>query len=234
MTTSDDIEATKISIDLLTKYLISLNNKNQIVTKSKVNRRLNLDQEMEIEEEKQIKQEVDITDENHEKVKGMFDYKNAPTNLTYLSNNYENKLTGEQIDERFLLEDGISVNPNNITPFARQGNANKLKDPKQMKREAEMNYQMSNTQFNSKRLLDYTSANAQNDDKGLTLSSQLKDIKFPSMIPCSPYSIRAFTPATPISLALEMVNWLKLKAENARKSLIDDRLPPVMHKYFEY
>jgi hypothetical protein len=121
-----------------------------------------------------------------------------------------------------------------VTPFARQGNANKLKDPKQIKREAEMNHQIGNTQFNSKRLLDYNSNNANSEDKGLTLSSQLKDIKFPSMIPSSPYSIRAFTPATPVSLALEMVNWLNLKAENAKKSLDEDGFPPVMSRHLKY
>jgi hypothetical protein len=91
--------------------------------------------------------------------------------------------------------------------------------------------QIGSAQFNSKRLLDYNSNQTQHDDKMLTLSSQLKDIKFPNMIPSSPYSIRAFTPATPVSLALEMVNWLKLKAENAKKSVDKDGFPPVMSKY---
>lgn len=189
---------------------------------------------MEVEGIKEEVKEADITDVKHEKSKGMLDYINAKQNFENLKEYYEKSLRLEQLDERFLLEEGVTANVLNITPFARQGHANKLKDPKQMKREAEMNNQITNSHLNSKRLLDFNASHTQNEDKGITLSSQLKDIKFPSMITSSPYSIRAFTPATPVSLALEMVNWLKIKAENARKSLIDNKLPPVMSKYFEY
>jgi hypothetical protein len=44
----------------------------------------------------------------------------------------KNKLSGDQFDERFFLEEGVSSNPINVTPFARQGIANKFKDPKRI------------------------------------------------------------------------------------------------------
>lgn len=68
----------------------------------------------------------------------------------------------------------------------------------------------------------------------LTLSSQLKDIKFPSMVQSSPYSIKAFTPATPISSSLEMVNWLKFKCENVKRSIDNDGFPTVMARHLSY
>lgn len=100
-----------------------------------------------------------------------------------------------------------------------------------IKREAAVS-QVNSTKFNSKRLLDYN-ANTANNGKMLTLSSQLKDIKFPNMVQSSPYSIRAFTPATPVSLALEMSNWMKLKVGNIKRSLDAQGFPPVMAKHLK-
>ena len=132
-----------------------------------------------------------------------------------------------------MFEECANINPINVTPFSRQGNANKPADPKLARKQHDL-AQIGNAQLTSKRLLDYSASSVHNEDKMLTLSSQLKDIKFPNMIPSSPYSIRAFTPATPVSLALEMVNWLKLKTENAKKSLDSDGFPPVMSRHLSY
>lgn len=182
---------------------------------------------------KGIKQEAGTTEANLEQIKGMFSHKNAVTNFDNLYQEYGRKMDTRQLDERFLLEEGVQISAGSVTPFARQGNANKIKDPKQIKKEAEMT-QIGSAQFNSKRLLDYNSNTGNNEEKVLTLSSQLKDIKFPSMIPSSPYSIKAFTPATPVSLALEMVNWLKVKSENVKKALDEDGFPPIMSRHLSY
>lgn len=207
---------------------------NQVIqVKSKSRRKLLMEDDMEVEEEKESKPESALNEHSLQQIKGVFDNSNLTTNYSGLHSEYKKKISEDQLDECFLIEENISSNMISITPFARQGNANKLKDPKQIKREAEMSRQVGNPQFNSKRLLDYSS-NTNTEDKGLTLSSQLKDIKFPSMIPSSPYSIRAFTPATPVSLALEMVNWLKLKADNVKRSLDEDGFPPVMARHLNY
>lgn len=231
---TNETEPVRISIDLLASLLGKFKEKNIIVTKRKGTKKLNMDAEMEVEEEKgsnKVKAEEGDVEINLAEIKGMFDHVNVTTNYNNLYAEYGNKMKAENLDERFLLEEGVSANPVNVTPFARQGKANKLKDPKLLKNDMT---QIGNTQFNSKRLLDYNANTAQNDDKVLTLSSQLKDIKFPNMIPSSPYSIKSFTPATPVSLALEMVNWLKCKASNAKKSLDADGFPPVMSRHLKY
>lgn len=104
-------------------------------------------------------------------------------------------------------------------------------DQKLIKKEAASS-QVESAKFNSKRLLDYN-ANNVNNGKMLTLSSQLKDIKFPNMVQSSPYSIRAFTPATPVSLAIEMSNWMKIKIGNVKRSLDAQGFPPVMAKHLK-
>ena len=43
----------------------------------------------------------------------------------------------------------------------------------------------------------------------MSLSKKLNEIKFPCRVPNSPYSIKAATPATPISMMMELKNWLK-------------------------
>lgn len=43
----------------------------------------------------------------------------------------------------------------------------------------------------------------------VSLSKKLNEIKFPCRVPNSPYSIKAATPATPISMMMELKTWLK-------------------------
>ena len=58
--------------------------------------------------------------------------------------------------------------------------------------------------MHSQRLLNYDQSQVEN----VSLSKKLNEIKFPQKIPNSPYSIKSITPATPISLAMELKNWL--------------------------
>ena len=47
----------------------------------------------------------------------------------------------------------------------------------------------------------------------MNLSKKLHDIKFPSKVPNSPYPLKNMTPATPISMMMELNNWMKLNRE---------------------
>ncbi len=66
------------------------------------------------------------------------------------------------------------------------------------------------SKLHSHRLLNFDQASVEQ----VTLSKRLNEIRFPQKIPNSPYSINQFMPATPISLAMELKNWLQ---ESLRK-----------------
>ena len=59
--------------------------------------------------------------------------------------------------------------------------------------------------MHSSRLLSYDQSSVEN----VCLSKKLNEIKFPQRIPNSPYSVKNITPATPISMMMELKNWLK-------------------------
>lgn len=54
-------------------------------------------------------------------------------------------------------------------------------------------------------MINYEEATTEN----MTLSKKLNEIKFPMRVPNTPYSIKNITPATPISMVMELKNWLK-------------------------
>lgn len=57
----------------------------------------------------------------------------------------------------------------------------------------------------SHRLLNYDQSHVDNID----LTKTLNQVKFPSKVPNSPYSVKNITPATPISMMMELKNWLQ-------------------------
>ena len=57
--------------------------------------------------------------------------------------------------------------------------------------------------FQSSRLINYE------DAENISLSKKLNEIKFPQRVPNSPYAMKNITPATPISMMMELKNWLK-------------------------
>lgn len=173
-----------------------------------------------------------LSNYDFDSIKGMFDKTNMIINYRKLNEEYGKELNEDQLDERFFLQSNVKTNSITVTPFIRQGHANKPLDQKAIKKEVDTE-QIATKQLNSKRLLDYN-ASSSTSSKMLSLSSKLKDIKFPNLVQSSPYSIKAFTPATPISLSLEMVHWLKYKCENSRRSLNKEGFPPVMSKHLEY
>lgn len=72
------------------------------------------------------------------------------------------------------------------------------------------------------------------DSTTVSLSSKLKDIKFPYQVASSPYSVKAFTPATPLSLAIEMKNWLNKKVQEGKDALNENGFPKTMAKHLTY
>jgi hypothetical protein len=232
----EDTEPIWISISLLLKMLWKLKESGKLVISVKSS--VKLEDDMEVEQSKTasnnigLKSPGSMSNYDFDSIKGMFNKNNMMTNYDKLYQEYGDEISKDQLDERFFLENNIKTNSITVTPFIRQGHANKPVDQKVLKREAGIE-QVANAQFSSKRLLDYN-ASSINTNKTLTLSSQLKDIKFPSMVQSSPYSIKAFTPATPISSSLEMVNWLKFKWENAKRSLDSEGFPPIMSKHLKY
>lgn len=61
--------------------------------------------------------------------------------------------------------------------------------------------------LNSGRILNYDQS--MENAVHLTLDKKLNEIKFPQLVPNSPYSIKQITPATPISRMMELKTWLK-------------------------
>jgi hypothetical protein len=70
--------------------------------------------------------------------------------------------------------------------------------------------------MHSSRLLSYEQSTVEN----MCLSKMLGEIKFPQQVPQSPYSVKNITPATPISMMMELKNWLKQNV--AKVKMIDD------------
>lgn len=60
----------------------------------------------------------------------------------------------------------------------------------------------------------------QHSYESITLRQKINEIKFPNNVPNSPYSIKQLTPATPISLMMELKTWLKQNLK--RVSMIEE------------
>ena len=48
----------------------------------------------------------------------------------------------------------------------------------------------------------------------MNISKKLTEINFPNKIPSSPYSLKNITPATPISMMMELKNWMSQNIES--------------------
>ena len=156
-------------------------------------------------------------------LRGLFDFDNLQYNYQKLDSHYQSKLSLEELDDRhFIHEEHKSYTPIKLTPFARQGVANK-------RRETPLSSQGSEGQrkLTSRRQLNYEHVAVEN----INMKAKLTEVKssYPSSVGCSPYSVKAFTPATPMTLAMEMSNWL---SEHVRKLTIDENgRPPVLGRF---
>lgn len=75
----------------------------------------------------------------------------------------------------------------------------------------------------SSRHLNYESNSSGHSNKmenaaSITLEQKLNEIRFPQKVPNSPYSIKQITPATPISMMMELKTWLN---QNLNRVVID-------------
>ena len=159
-------------------------------------------------------------------LRGLFDHDNLQHNYQKLDSHYQSKLSIEELDDRhFIHEEQKSYTPIKLTPFARQGVANK-------RRETPLSSQGSDGQrkLNSRRQLNYEHVAVEN----MNMKAKLTEVKssYPSAVGCSPYSVKAFTPATPMTLAMEMSNWL---SEHVRKLTLDENgRPQVLGRFLSH
>lgn len=95
-----------------------------------------------------------------ESVKSIFEKADMMTNYYRLYEKYGDCIKNDELDERFFLENNIKTKTISVTPFIRQGHANKPADQKAIKKESGIE-QVADSKLTSKRLLDYN-ANSTN------------------------------------------------------------------------
>ena len=116
----------------------------------------------------------------------IFDQDLIETNVQKLSEYYLSQKSKPEIDERVFLKNGFTEDANlKLTPFARQGAANR-RGQESPSPGSKVFRNFGQNQFNSGRFLTYDREH-RNSQK-TTLSSKLKDIKFPCSIPSCPYT----------------------------------------------
>lgn len=156
---------------------------------------------------------------------GMFDYNLIASNTRKLESYYQKQLAADDLDERFYLKERKANTPGKFTPFAKQGAANKLsfltkapqtQTPQQYQKLSHQVLQEKNDAeqtkrvYHSHRVLNYEVA------ENVNIRSNLNEIKFTNkVIPQSPYT--RLMPATPMTTALEMYNWLNEKVRKSKK-----------------
>eukprot|EP00357_Protocruzia_adherens_P001211 CAMPEP_0115005678 /NCGR_PEP_ID=MMETSP0216-20121206/20027_1 /TAXON_ID=223996 /ORGANISM="Protocruzia adherens, Strain Boccale" /LENGTH=932 /DNA_ID=CAMNT_0002372075 /DNA_START=130 /DNA_END=2931 /DNA_ORIENTATION=+ len=126
---------------------------------------------------------------NSDNFAGVLESKYIVSNMMKLNTQYQTRLGQDQLDERHFYAREVQQSANapfKLTPFLKQGGTNT-----RVKRT-----------FNSQRVLNY------DNPRNVTIGTKLRDIKFPSSKPCSPYLVKSLPNATPISMAMEMNNWL--------------------------
>ena len=129
---------------------------------------------------------------NSSSIEGILDSNHLVFNIKSLSGEYSNKLLPDDIDERdFLLKETDISSPLKIN--------NSLLPSAQ--------------RFFNKRVLEY------DDDETLSMSSRLQDIKFPSLITNSPYSIKTFPPCSRMTTSLELETWLNTHLDSVSSTI---------------
>jgi Retinoblastoma-associated protein B domain/Retinoblastoma-associated protein A domain/Domain of unknown function (DUF3452) len=119
------------------------------------------------------------THANSSSIDGILDPSHLPFNIKSLGSEYFNKILPDDIDERDFLLKETSI-----------GSPLKTNDgvlPAQ--------------RFCIKNVFEY-------DDETLTMSTRFQDIKFPSLITNSPYSIKTFPPSSRTITTMELETWL--------------------------
>lgn len=129
---------------------------------------------------------------NSQSIEGILDQSHLSYNLKSLSSEYMNKLLPDDIDEKdFLLKETSICSPL------------KIKD----------SLLGTSQRFCNKRILDYE------DDETLSMTSRLQDIKFPSLVSNSPYSLKTFPPCSRMITSLELETWLNGHIDSASQNV---------------
>ena len=134
---------------------------------------------------------------NSGNIEGILEPSHLLFNIKSISSEYSSKLLPDDIDEKEFLMQDTEIG----TPL-------KVKDAV-----------IQNSQrFCNKRMLDYE------DDESLSMSSRLQDIKFPSLVSNSPYSIKTFPPCSRMITSYELENWVNCHIETVSSDIPDEIL----------
>lgn len=150
---------------------------------------------------------------------GLFDFQNITTNLKILETYYHKHLNPDDIDECFYIKEKKVSTPSKIPPFARQGAANKLDIPNGNNQNVIGSGGSDGSQgkkaFHSQRMLNYE------PEEHMTMKSNLSEMKFTNRsVHLSPYAKTSVIPATPMTTALEMYNWISEKVKKSKKVIL--------------
>lgn len=144
---------------------------------------------------------------NSSNIEGILQQSHLGFNIKSLSTEYSSKILPDDIDERdFLLKETTIGSPLKIKDVAG----------------------MNSQRFCSKRVLDYE------DDETLSMSSRLQDIKFPSLISNSPYSIKTFPPSSRMLTSLELETWLSSHTESISSSIPNEIIEKLDNFAYEF
>lgn len=150
---------------------------------------------------------------------GIFNIDNLTLNIKKLEQYYQKKISPDQLDERhFITKDVKNLTPFKLSPYARNSHLPKPQHPglespilkiKQPGGDSEIpqNEQLEppTKRVQASRMLNYDQASYEH----ISLKQKINEVKFPVNVPNSPYSIKQVIPATPISMIMELKNWLK-------------------------
>ena len=134
---------------------------------------------------------------NSSNVEGILDPNHLIFNIKSISSEYSNKLLPDDIDERDFLMQETGI-----------GSPLKGKDT----------IVQNSQRFCNKRLLDYE------DDENLSINSRLQDIKFPSLVSNSPYSIKTFPPCSRMITSYELENWITSHIDSVSSEIPEEVL----------
>ena len=147
---------------------------------------------------------------------GIFNSDHLNSNYKKLYQYYERKLSPEELDERhFIQSEKRNLTPFKMSPFARNTHVYRNLPPTPQKQLLSDVGDKNDLEpppkrvLHSGRMLNYESNNNIEGSHGITLDQKLMEIKFPQRVPNSPYSIKQITPATPISMMMELKTWFK-------------------------
>lgn len=137
---------------------------------------------------------------------GLYTAQNIDTNLEKLDAYYQKKLGFDDLDERFFVRDRKALHAGMFTPFAKQGAANKLNININITKNGDFTPHSMKKSFPVPKMLNYDVT------EQVSMKSNLNEIKFAGNgVPQSPFT--KIPPATPVSRALEMYNWLSDKVK---------------------